>query len=311
MSYIFSNNASATLASALQTGETSLTLTPGQGALFPEPDTDESFQLAVVASDGTHEYLTCTERAGDVLTVLRAREGTAEASFAAGSRVELRLTAAVADTFLQKTGGTMSGDLDLAGHLLINAVLQGGAQSAASFAAGRYTALDGGLANAITIPNGGGRPLIGTSTILTVQLLQGMVFMWSGTIPSYLKLCDGTNGTPDLRDRMVIGAGSGHAAGTSGGSWTVNTTSSGGHDHGGNTGWHSLVSGELPGLSVSAPEANTESGSDVQRVHDVSVSYSGTGGGHRHAIGWQGDHQHTVVYKPVYYALAFVMLNLP
>jgi microcystin-dependent protein len=36
-----------------------------------------------------------------------------------------------------------------------------------------------------------------------------MIMMWSGTIatiPSGWLLCDGTNGTPDLRDKFVIGA---------------------------------------------------------------------------------------------------------
>ena len=39
--------------------------------------------------------------------------------------------------------------------------------------------------------------------------LKGMIVMWSGTIgsiPTGWKLCDGQNGTPDLRSRFVIGA---------------------------------------------------------------------------------------------------------
>ena len=38
----------------------------------------------------------------------------------------------------------------------------------------------------------------------------GGIIMWYGainTIPSGYALCDGTSGTPDLRDRFVIGAG--------------------------------------------------------------------------------------------------------
>ena len=37
----------------------------------------------------------------------------------------------------------------------------------------------------------------------------GGIIMWSGTIasiPATWQLCDGTNGTPDLRDRFVVGA---------------------------------------------------------------------------------------------------------
>jgi len=49
----------------------------------------------------------------------------------------------------------------------------------------------------------------------------GMVMMWYGAIaaiPSGWVLCDGTNGTPDLRDRFVVGAGSAYAFKDSGGS---------------------------------------------------------------------------------------------
>ena len=40
----------------------------------------------------------------------------------------------------------------------------------------------------------------------------GFIGMWSGsaeTIPTGWALCDGTNGTPDLTDRFILGAGKG------------------------------------------------------------------------------------------------------
>lgn len=49
----------------------------------------------------------------------------------------------------------------------------------------------------------------------------GAIIMWSGTvatIPNGFLLCDGTNGTPDLRNRFVIGAGDTYAVGATGGS---------------------------------------------------------------------------------------------
>src|SRR3989338_5938906 len=48
----------------------------------------------------------------------------------------------------------------------------------------------------------------------------GVIVMWSGSvdsIPSGWSLCDGTNGTPDLRDRFVMGAGSSLEIGVTGG----------------------------------------------------------------------------------------------
>jgi hypothetical protein len=49
----------------------------------------------------------------------------------------------------------------------------------------------------------------------------GMIMLWSGssaTIPSGWLLCDGTNSTPDLRNRFVVGATSTYAVGATGGS---------------------------------------------------------------------------------------------
>ena len=42
------------------------------------------------------------------------------------------------------------------------------------------------------------------------RLPKGVIVMWSGEIGAILKewrLCDGKNGTPDLRDRFIVGAG--------------------------------------------------------------------------------------------------------
>jgi microcystin-dependent protein len=49
----------------------------------------------------------------------------------------------------------------------------------------------------------------------------GGIIIWSGAanaIPSGWLLCDGTNSTPNLRDRFVVGAGSTYAVGATGGS---------------------------------------------------------------------------------------------
>ena len=53
------------------------------------------------------------------------------------------------------------------------------------------------------------------------QIKSGMIVLWSGAIvaiPPGYRLCDGNNGTPDLRDRFVIGAGDSFAPDDSGGS---------------------------------------------------------------------------------------------
>lgn len=53
----------------------------------------------------------------------------------------------------------------------------------------------------------------------------GFIGMWSGTeIPYGWFLCDGENGTPDLRDRFVLGAGTKYTAGSTGGEEEVTLT---------------------------------------------------------------------------------------
>jgi len=52
-------------------------------------------------------------------------------------------------------------------------------------------------------------------------LPSGVIVMWSGAIediPEGWALCDGTNGSPDLRDRFVYGVSQGEDPGTTGGS---------------------------------------------------------------------------------------------
>ncbi len=50
----------------------------------------------------------------------------------------------------------------------------------------------------------------------------GTIVMWSGaTIPDGWTLCDGTKGTPDLRDKFVVGAGGAYTTGKNGGKSSV------------------------------------------------------------------------------------------
>lgn len=66
------------------------------------------------------------------------------------------------------------------------------------------------------------------------SLPAGLIVMWHGliaNIPSGWVLCDGANGTPDLRDRFVKGAGAAEEAGDTGGAATHTHADHASHTH--------------------------------------------------------------------------------
>lgn len=97
MTQLFANNAASELASAVTSGAVSLTLKTGDGAKFPSPVGGDFFLVTLYQKVGqdeiNHEIVKCTARAGDVLTVVRAQEGTTARAFNVDDPVELRLTA--------------------------------------------------------------------------------------------------------------------------------------------------------------------------------------------------------------------------
>ena len=97
MTQLFANNAASELAGAVTLGDVSLTLKAGDGAKFPTPSGGDFFLVTLYQKVGqdeiNHEIVKCTARAGDVLTVVRAQEGTTARAFNPDDPVELRLTA--------------------------------------------------------------------------------------------------------------------------------------------------------------------------------------------------------------------------
>ncbi len=170
----------------------------------------------------------------------------------------------------------------------------------------------------------------------------GIVAMWSGlivNIPSGWVLCDGTNGTPDLRDRFLVGAGGAYSVNDTGGADSVtlstsqmpahthgdgslSTNMSGNHSHSGSTNTtgshtHSYDDFSVGGI-LGAEEAT--SGRNVGII--VTSRSTSSAGSHSHtlSISNAGNHSHSVSgntastgggssheNRPPYYALAFIM----
>lgn len=150
---------------------------------------------------------------------------------------------------------------------------------------------------------------------------QGMIVLWSGAvgaIPSGWVLCDGNNGTPNLTDRFIVGAGNSYAVGATGGALTATSSSSGSHSHGGATGNTALTTAQIPAhthTTTFVQHANNSSGASAQGLvdgvvvgsGDVTSNSAGGGDAHSHSISSDGTHTHTVDTRSPYYALCYIM----
>jgi microcystin-dependent protein len=129
---------------------------------------------------------------------------------------------------------------------------------------------------------------------LTTLIPTGIILLWSGSIasiPSGWVLCNGSNSTPDLRDRFVVGAGTTYAVNATGGANTVtlDATMIPAHTHtfttGGQSAGHThTFSGTTSGQSAT----HTHSATVTDPTHAHSGFFGGqisdqnaTGGGGR------------------------------
>ena len=143
----------------------------------------------------------------------------------------------------------------------------------------------------------------------------GVILLWSGSIasiPSGWNLCDGTNGTPDLRNRFVVGAGSTYAVGATGGadSVTLDASQMPAHTHTGTTnsdGNHShtaAIRDAWQGNTVN----NSGGGFMYVGQNNTNTYTTSTAGAHTHSFtttstGGGASHEN----RPPYYALAYIM----
>ena len=106
MSVQYTNNATTTLSSAINSTDTIITVATGTGGLFPVLGTGSPnwFYITIIQSTG-FEIAKATATSGDSFTIERAQDGTTAKSFAAGSQVSLYVTRAL----LQDLAAELSG----------------------------------------------------------------------------------------------------------------------------------------------------------------------------------------------------------
>lgn len=89
-----------------------------------------------------------------------------------------------------------------------------------------------------------------------LEVPSGGIIIWSGAIPNIpfgFVLCDGNNGSPDLRDKFVIGAGTTYTPGQTGGNIT--------HSHSFDTDGHSH---EIPAGAEIAAGTDYTAGTEIE-----------------------------------------------
>ncbi|GJH00212.1 hypothetical protein [Paraburkholderia terrae] len=171
------------------------------------------------------------------------------------------------------------------------------------------------------------------------SMMVGVISMWGGTIaniPAGWKLCDGTNGTPDLRAKFIVGAGDAgaqYAIGATGGADTVALTiaqlpahshgvSDPGHAHGVSDPGHSHAvndPGHAHSGSVGQGNGTGYPGAQPNGLTIGGIGVSGTGiwlSGSGTGIGIYGAGTNISIQntgsgqahenRPPYYALAFI-----
>lgn len=103
MTIKFTNNATTTLASGINSSVTSLAVASGTGTLFPSLSGSDVFYATLANLAGTVEIVKVTARSTDTFTIVRGQDGTTATSWSAGDKVELRPTAAGLAAMVQTT----------------------------------------------------------------------------------------------------------------------------------------------------------------------------------------------------------------
>jgi hypothetical protein len=105
MSQLFANNADSSLAAPISNVATTLTVASGDGAKFPAPTGSDYFLMTIFRMSGVAEsgweVVKVTNVTGDVMTVVRAQDGTAGGTYNTGDPVSLRWTKGGAENMMQ------------------------------------------------------------------------------------------------------------------------------------------------------------------------------------------------------------------
>jgi len=180
---------------------------------------------------------------------------------------------------------TIKGDLDIQGGMTLNS--------------------EPGTSGQFLMSAGPGEtPQWGSATIPDA-FSPGMIILWSGltsTIPTGWALCNGADGTPNLTDRFVIGAGNTYGVNQTGGYKDAQLLS---HTHTGSTN----TTGAHTHTTTAAVASSQRIGpGNPTGLATTGASSTGSAGNHKHTFttdssGVTGTNRNL----PPYYALAYII----
>jgi len=283
-------------------------LTLGTALPVASGGTGATTLTGIVRGNGTSAFTTgSVNLASEVTGTLPIANGGTGSTTDSGARTNLGLGTIATQNAnnVSITGGTITGITDLAvadggtgrSTLTANNVILGNGTSAVNFVA------PGTSGNVLTSN--------GTTWTSAQGFVTGMIMLWSGSIasvPSGWALCNGSNGTPDLRNRFVVGAGSTYAVDATGGSADAIVVS---HTHtfSGTTASNGTHSHELTlGLPLNNDGARAAASNGVQAPAPNATTE--TAGAHTHTFSGTTDStgsSGTNANLPPYYALAYIM----
>lgn len=200
---------------------------------------------------------------------------------------------------------TISGALSLGGALTYGGVtLSNAVTGTGNMVLSASPALTGTPTAPTAAPGTNTTQIATTAFALANGIPSGAILLWSGSIasiPSGWYLCDGSNGTPDLRNRFVVGAGSTYAVAATGGSADAIVVS---HTHTGSTDTAGVHTHNYQGSNY---QPNNAAGSIPDWIGSSTMTTQ-SAGAHSHTLtinstGSSG----TNANLPPYYALAYIM----
>jgi len=149
--------------------------------------------------------------------------------------------------------------------------------------AGRGTVISGSLSGSGSISGDGNITIIEEGEL---RIPNGIITMWSGDItnvPDGWTLCDGTDGTPDLRNRFIAGAGDEYTVGQTGGEKE-----------------HQLTESEMPSHSHQYRKASATTSPET--FGSINV-FKGNSDAQTTETGDDQPHEN----RPRFYAMAYIM----